>query len=264
MLNTDGATPGALLRKPVNGWLQADAHLRGFGGFHGGLALSLLTSAMREHAPGLELQSVTGRFDRPVDPGFTVDSSLVRAGRTLSVVRAQAQSEKGTAIEATAVFARRGEDTWQPVTPQAPPAPGPAECEVFAIPAEFVPIATSMEIRPVGTARPYAGGPQPELLAWVRLTEDDEAPDLLRLVLLMDALAPSYAAILSTLAVVPTVELTVRPAPKLATATSPWILLRATTRTAGADGWVDEQIDAWTPDGTHLGSAQQLRVARTI
>ncbi|MEU5798745.1 thioesterase family protein [Streptomyces sp. NPDC047813] len=264
MLNTDGATPGALLRKPVNGWLRADAHLRGFGGFHGGLALALLTSAMRDHAPGLELHSVTGRFDRPVDPGFTVDSSLVRAGRTLSVVRALAQSEKGPAIEASAVFARRGEGSWQAVAPEPPAAPGPEECDVFAIPAEFVPIATSMEIRPVGAARPYAGGPVPELIAWVRLVEDDEAPDVLRFVLLMDALAPSYAAILSTLAVVPTVELTVRPAPGLAGAASPWILLRATTRAAGPDGWVDEQVDAWSVDGTHLGSAHQLRVVRAV
>ncbi|MEW2621358.1 thioesterase family protein [Streptomyces sp. NPDC048106] len=264
MLNTDGATPGALLRKPVSGWLPAQAHLRGFGGFHGGLALALLTSAMREHAPGLELQSVTGRFDRPVDPGFGVDSSLVRAGRTLTVVRAAAQGEKGTAIEASAVFARRGEDAWQAVTPPPPAAPRPEECEVFAIPPEFVPIATSMEIRPVGPARPYAGGPVPELIAWVRLVEDDEAPDVLRLVLLMDALAPSYAAVLSTLAVVPTVELTVRPGPGLAGASSRWILLRATTRAAGPDGWVDEQIDAWGADGTHLGSAHQLRVVRAV
>ncbi|MFJ8098282.1 thioesterase family protein [Streptomyces griseofuscus] len=248
----------------MSGWLQAEDHLRGFGGFHGGLALALLASAMRAHAPGLELQSVTGRFDRPLGAGFSIDSRLVRAGRTLSVVGASAQGEKGSAIEASAVFARRGENAWQPVTPAPPTAPGPEACEVFAIPAEFVPIATSMEIRPVGAARPYAGGPVPELIAWVRLVEDDEAPDVLRFILLMDALAPSYAAVLSTLAVVPTVELTVRPGAGLAGAVSPWVLLRATTLAASPDGWVDEQIDAWGPDGTHLGSAHQLRVVRAV
>nr|WP_275563840.1 acyl-CoA thioesterase domain-containing protein [Streptomyces sudanensis] len=130
------------------------------------------------------------------------------------------------------------------------------------MPPEFVPISVSMEIRPVGTARPYAGGPDPELVAWVRLLEDDAPPDVFRFVFLMDALAPSYAAVLSELVLVPTVELTVRPGAGLAGASSPWVLLRARTLAATPGGWVDEQIDAWGPDGTHLGTAHQLRVVR--
>ena len=78
----------------------------------------------------------------------------------------------------------------------------------------------------------------------------------------MDALPPSYAAILSALAPIPTVELTVRPGQSLARASSPWVLLHARTRAASADGWIDEEIHAWGPDGAHLGSAQQLRLMR--
>jgi hypothetical protein len=78
----------------------------------------------------------------------------------------------------------------------------------------------------------------------------------------MDALAPSYAAILSALAPIPTVELTVRPSENLPRASSPWVLLQARTRAASADGWIDEEIQAWGPDGAHLGSAQQLRLIR--
>jgi hypothetical protein len=118
-----------------------------------------------------------------------------------------------------------------------------------------------MEIRPVGHNRPYAGCPEPELTAWIRLTEDDEPPDAYRLLLLMDALAPSYAAVLTDLQLIPTVELTVRPGQGLQHASSPWILLQARTRWANPDGWMDEQIDAWDPDGIHLGSAHQLRIA---
>jgi hypothetical protein len=119
-----------------------------------------------------------------------------------------------------------------------------------------------MQIRPVGPNRPYAGGSEPELTAWIRLVEDDQPPDLLRFVLLLDGLAPSYAVMLTSLALIPTVELTVRPAAALATVTSPWVLLRARTRAAGADGWSDEEIQAWGPDGGYLGSAQQLRMIR--
>ncbi|QIP84220.1 thioesterase family protein [Streptomyces sp. Tu 2975] len=254
--------PGALLGNPASGGFEAENHLQGFGGFHGGLALALLTSATQSHVPDLELQSVTGRFDRSIESGFTVASSLVRAGRTSAVVTARAESDEGLHIEASAVYGRPGEPSWQPVAPAAPTAPPPDECEVFAIPPEFVPISASMQIRPVGSARPYAGGPDPELIAWVRLLEDDNAPDVLRFVFLMDALAPSYAAVLSQLVLVPTVELTVRPGAGLAKASSPWILLRARTLAASAGGWINEQIDAWDPDGTYLGAAHQLRVVR--
>jgi NAD(P)-dependent dehydrogenase (short-subunit alcohol dehydrogenase family) len=104
--------------------------------------------------------------------------------------------------------------------------------------------------------------PEPALTAWVRLREDDHPPGTRRLILLMDALAPSYAAILSTLVPIPTVELTIRPNQNLARASSPWVLLHAQTRAASADGWIDEEIQAWGPDGAHLGSAQQLRLMR--
>ncbi|MCP9975870.1 acyl-CoA thioesterase domain-containing protein [Streptomyces somaliensis] len=242
--------------------MGAEKHLRGFGGFHGGLALALLASATRSHAPGLTLRSITGRFDRPVESGFTVSSALLRSGRTATAVAARAESPEGLHVEASAVYGRPDEPAWPSVAPPAPAAPEPRECEVFAVPPEFVPIAASMEIRPVGAARPYGGGTDPELVAWVRLLEDDAPPDTARFVFLIDALAPSYTAVLPALALVPTVELTVRPGAGLAGASSPWTLLRARTLAATPGGWVNEQIDAWGPDGTHLGTAHQLRVVR--
>ena len=69
--------------------------------------------------------------------------------------------------------------------------------------------------------RPYAGGPRPVLTAWLRLTDDDQPPDIFRLIMLMDALAPSYAAVLTTLQAIPTVELTVRYTPAVFDARPP-------------------------------------------
>ena len=88
---------------------------------------------------------------------------------------------------------------------------------------------------------------------------DDAPVDTARLVVLMDSLAPSYAALLTTPVVIPTLELSVWPAAGLATASSPWVLLQARTRSA-SDGWVDEQLDAWAPGGRYLGSGHQLRL----
>ncbi|MFD6467035.1 thioesterase family protein [Streptomyces goshikiensis] len=257
-------SPGRFLRNWHGGPIAVPQHLKGFGGLHGGLALALLTAAMQEKAPGAELVSVTGRFGRTIDAPLRITTELTHAGRSSTIVSGRAESDRGPLLDSWAVFAPSGGDvSWPEVSIPIPEVPGPEECEPFAIPKEFVPITTSMEIRPVGSSRPYAGGEEAELVAWVRLVEDDSPPDVLRFVFLMDALAPSYAAVLSTLALVPTVELTVRPGVGLAKASSPWLLLRATTRQAATSGWSVEWIDAWDAAGAHLGSAQQLRMVRT-
>jgi len=254
--------PGALLAGPADGTLDPGAHLGGFGGLHGGLVLALMVSAMTEHAPGVGLRSVTGRFYRPVTGEFSVEAGVVRVGRAASTVWARAAGERGVHVEATALFGPSVSGTWPAVCPAPPAAPPPEECELFAIPPEFVPIAAYLQIRPVGPNRPYAGGVDPELTAWIRLTEDDRPPDLLRFVLLMDGLAPAYTAVLTDLMLVPTVEFTVRPAAGLAEAGSPWVLLKARTRAASLDGWNEEEIQAWGLNGEYLGSAQQLRMIR--
>ena len=96
---------------------------------------------------------------------------------------------------------------WQRLYPSVPPH---GDCKRFDIPAGLVPISAFLEVRPTDDSRPYAGGARPVLTAWLRLTEDDRPPGLYRLIMLMDALAPSYAAILTAPQPVPTVELTVR------------------------------------------------------
>ena len=126
-------------------------------------------------------------------------------------------------------------------------------------PPEFVPITTSMDIRPVGGDLPYSGGPRPVLTAWIRLTDSDAPIDAPALIVLADAMAPAYAATLTDLAMIPTVELTVRPT-GVDDASSPWCLVRASSETSTADGWIHESIELWGPDGLHLGTAHQLRM----
>ncbi|XVQ14896.1 thioesterase family protein [Spirillospora sp. CA-255316] len=263
--------PGVLLRAPDDGPIVPDERLRGFGGLHGGLALALLTSAMQRHAPGLVLRSASARLHRALTGEFTIVTRVLRPGRVTTLAAEAiagdqgadgAAAGEGPQVDASAIFAEPRAVDGPVLAPPAPAAPPPPECEIFQIPPEFVPISQFWQIRPVGPNRPYAGGAEPELTAWVRLLEDDDPPDVHRLILLMDALAPAYAAMLTGLRLIPTVELTVRPGDGLAGAGSPWVLLRARTRSAGASGWNEETVDAWDPTGAHLGSAHQLRLLR--
>jgi hypothetical protein len=238
--------------------IEPPAHLCGFGGLHGGLTLALLAKAMYSGGDAGEMRSTTVRLHRPINQVFTVAITRPRRGRA----SADAFQEDGgrLCLASASLVTGAARPQWlQPVTPDCPSVPPHGNCDRFAIPPGLVPIGQFLEIRPTDSSRPYAGGPRPVLTAWLRLTEDDQPPDIFRLIMLMDALAPSYAAVLTTPQAIPTVELTVRYAGGLRRASSPWILLVASTTWVSSDGWLNEHLDAWDPAGTHLASADQLR-----
>ena len=250
------------LRGPAPLDIDPAPELWGFGGLHGGLTLALMLRATLSDGGERRVRSVTGQFLRSVREPAVIEVDPAGAGRTLSTVTARMRTAKGVTTTMTAVLSAptSAPDPAPPITVPAPDAPPPEACEVFTIPPEFVPFARHTEIRPVGTARPYTAGPTAELTAWIRLVDDDEPPDDARLVVLLDSLAPSYAAVLSALAPIPTIELSVRPTPALDRAESPWVLVRARTNVAGESGWIDESLDAWGPDGAHLAHGSQLRL----
>lgn len=255
--------PGRWLDQVKSGEpIQAPANLWGFGGPHGGVTVAALAKAMQQASTDYGLvRSVTGRLHRPITGPFIATTSQARRGRAA----AEASDTANVVVASASLVTSPARTASLPVIAPKPPSFPPAqECETFVVPPEFVPISAFIQIRPVGPNRPYAGGEHPELTAWVRLTEDDRPPDLHRLIVLLDALAPSYAAILTELHPIPTIELTVRPSYRLDEANSPWVLLHAVTISATPDGWLHEQIDAFDPDGIHLASANQLRTTVNV
>jgi hypothetical protein len=258
-MTSDLIPPGRWLEQPAVQVIDPPPHLWGFGGLHGGLTLALLVKTI--HGDGNDhgaVRSASGRFYRPVNRAFTTRISRPRRGRA-NADALSGDPERAVLASASLVSSPAREGSVPAVAPACPSAPPPDECEPFHVPVEFVPISAFIDVRPVGDRRPYEGGARPDLTAWLRLTEDDQPPDLHRAILLMDALAPSYAAILPAPRPIPTVELTVRAADGLTHASSPWILLHATTTWASPDGWLHEHLDAWDRAGTHLASADQFR-----
>jgi hypothetical protein len=243
-----------------DGPLALGQPLWGFGGVQGGLALGLLTEAMRARAQGRGLRYVSARYRQPLREHVEIAVVDDGAGKSVSWLSARASEQGATCVEASAAFVGTGKSRLTSVSPPKPHAPAPDECPVFKIPLDFVPFARRTEVRFVGDALPYTGGSTPELMAWIRFVEDDLPPTDSRLVILMDCLPPSFAAVLHSLSPIPTVMFTVTPGNGLSQATSPWILLRAHTGSSSRDGWLMERLDAWSPEGAHLGSAEQVRI----
>lgn len=245
-----------------NGY-EAPSHLWGFGGLHGGLILAALTERARRLAPDVPVRSVTGRFHRAVREEFAVNASALKTGGSVLAFSTWAQSGDTVLADATVVLGAPQSVRFPAASAPMPDVPPPADCDVFPVPREFVPASAQVETRLAGSGRPYSGQSEPKLLAWVRIITDDVPPDQLRLLFLLDMLAPSYSAVLGSLIPMPTLELGVQftqspPADN----SSPWVLISAHTRNAPGDGWLFEDFDAWTEDGTHIATARQIRIIR--
>ncbi len=265
IVDRSASSPGELLRQPAGERFELGRQVWGFGGVHGGLSLALLAAAMSEQLPDAAPRSVTARFHRPITGEFTVSASTVRAGRSISTLAAEATSPKGVHVEATGVFSSVPPGAFTPIAPRPPEVPDPADCDLVRIQTEHVPIGAHVEIRSADGNQPLAGGDRPELTAWIRFTEDDDAPDTRRLICLIDILPPSFYSMVDRLYLVPSVELSIHLGGGAGVgAGSPWVLLRARTRTLDSSGLLDERVDAWGADGTYLGTAHQLRLVREV
>ena len=254
-------TVGGYLADLAHDQLEAPSHLWGFGGLQGGMILAVLAERAQRRAPGMPIRSVTGRYHRPVRGEFRVEAATLKDRGTVLAFASCARSGDMTLADATVVLGA-GQSTGYPVRAvSAPPVPAPERCPVFPVPREFVPASSQVEIRLAGPNVPYGGQADAKLLAWVRVTSDDLTPDSLRLLFLLDMLAPSYSAVLDSLVPMPTLELSVQFTGS-PLEPSPWVLLSARTRHAPGDGWLVEDFDAWAPDGTHIATARQVRIIR--
>ena len=235
----------------------------GFGGLQGGVIAAIMLREMRAvAAPDLVPIELTAHLVRPVTERLRVRPELTHDGRSTKLASATATSGGTTAAVATAVLA-------PPRRPDVPTDPGrppvvdfPLEdARRFVVPPEFVPISTRIEIRPATAPLPFSGSTEPSLCAWIRIGERVEDP-WERLLILADALAPSFAAVLSDMRPIPTVRTTVRFTPEVATEEVDWVLVHSTTVDASRDGWLTEDIRIWTPDGVPLATSSQLRTLR--
>lgn len=257
--SNSGDDLASMLASEPRAMLEISSFAHGFGGLHGGLAMAMVASSMQHIVPAHSLRSITGQFHRTIRETFAIESRLIHSGRSAAVVQATGSSAAGACLTATAIFGSDQGLSSPFYAPTMPDVPGPDSIPALHEVDGKVPVLSQVDLRPVGSIRPYSGATDPTMMAWLRVRGRAEPVDVRTLLFLLDALPPSYSAVLTQLRPVPTLEFSAHISARVAS--SRWVLVRARTVRAGEGGWVTELIDAWDSAGEHLGSAQQLRLA---
>jgi hypothetical protein len=228
---------------------------------NGGFMLSLLTQAMDRITPFPDPIVVSGFYLRPGTAGpAEVRAGLIRAGRTTAFTQASLWRDGKEAVRATAAFTdldQAGDPSWPTFTGGTAPAlPPPEECVVPALGlVRGISITDHFDYRyteaPGWMSGQISGNPSAEFYMRFR---DGREPDSMSLPLFVDAAAPAVLEVGARL--VTTIELTVhlraRPAPG-------WLSCRSSTRFL-ADGYHEEDFEAWDSTGTLVAQSRQLAV----
>lgn len=229
---------------------------------NGGYLLSMAVGALRQAAPQhADPLSVTVHYLRPGLPGqaCTVDTQILRAGRTLTTARATLNQEGGARLEVLAALGDLHADSSHRLTLPMPEIPPPDLCVSRSGDEQGVnlPILDRVDIRlNPEEARAGAAG-RAQVTGWIRF-HDGRDPDPLASLLFADAFPPSVFGLLGMVGWVPTIELTVhvrrRPAPG-------WILGQFRTLDM-IDGRIIEDGALWDSNGDLIAQSRQLALVR--
>jgi acyl-CoA thioesterase len=230
---------------------------------NGGYLLAVAAAAMRAAVPAQpDPLSVTAHYLKPGVPEASchVDVAVLRAGRSLSTVRATLSQADGPRLELLASMGALDEgDADATLAPPLPAMPPPEACTPRS-PGEqgvALPILERLDVRlHPEEARAGATG-RAQVSGWIRF-RDGREPDGLATLLFADAFPPAVFGLLGAVGWVPTVELTVqvrrRPAPG-------WILAQFRTVDL-ADGRLIEDGLLWDARGRLVAQSRQLALVR--
>jgi acyl-CoA thioesterase len=232
---------------------------------NGGYLLAVVTRAALEMAGQPHPLAVSAHFLSPSEPGpAEVEVRRLRAGRSLSTVRASLAQEGQARLEALVTAGRIDPEAapgWQ--RSAGPAGLPPVEACVPAVPelpgGMRASLLDHIELRmDPATIGWFAGRPSGrlEVRGWMRFS-DGRDPDPLALLQAVDALPPSSFDLgLPTWA--PTVELTVY----LRGLPAPGWLACVMRGQLWQGGWFDEDAEVWDSAGRLVAQARQFAGAR--
>jgi acyl-CoA thioesterase len=233
-------------------------------GANGGVVAAVLLRAMIAAVddPARLPRSLTVHYPAAFEAGPTVINVAVeRAGRSMSTLSARAVQGDRTVALALGAFST----SWPGVSLHdmtMPDVPPPSECPAPVRPGgEGPPFAGHYEYALAAGPPPFSGADTAEAAVWMR-PADHPVLDYPLLAALTDAFWPVIFATQQGPVMAPTIDLTVHfRAPLAASAEDrgPWLGVFRTR--LAADGFMEEDGEVWSADGTLLAQSRQLALA---
>ena len=235
-------------------------------GANGGVVAAVLLRAMLATVDDPERvpRSLSVHYAGPFDEGPTaVDTAVVRAGRSLSTLRAEASRDgKPVALALGAFGGTRPTVELDDIA--MPDVPDWDDLDPMVRPEVVPPIVNQFEFRLAAGDMPFSGGPHAEAAAW--LQPRDPTPLSYPLVAtLTDAFMPVVFITQAGPLACPTVDLTVHFRTTLDTSaadTGPWLGVFRTR--LAREGYMEEDGEIWSRDGVLLAQSRQLALAMPL
>lgn len=229
-------------------------------GPNGGYVAAVILRALSDHLaePHRSPRSLTVHYPRaPREGEVTIETRIERRGRSLATGSARMTQDGEVVALALAAFSPAWNSQHDFVHRSMPTAPPPdATAPLPPFPTD-IPIREQFELRPVFGEPPFSRAERAVVGGWIRCAEPRPLDPPL-LATLSDAWYPATFPVLSRPAALPTVDLTIhfRAHPVPASAEG-WVLARFES-TVARDGFVEEDGELWTPDGTLVAQSRQL------
>jgi acyl-CoA thioesterase len=230
-----------------------------FLGPNGGFVAALLVRAMAATVADdtRTARSLTVHYtSAPAEGAVRIRTSVERAGRSLTTVSARMDQEGKLIAIAAGAFSADRRSTIEFDELPAPDVPPPESVEPIGRHPDLPPFSAQWDMRAAVGGPPFSGG---EALTggWIR-PGDEQPLDAALVAQLTDAWFPAVFRRLERPNVVPTIDLTVHFRSRLPLPAD-WVLARFESRLA-RDGFVEEDGELWTRDGTLIAQSRQLAV----
>jgi acyl-CoA thioesterase len=234
-------------------------------GPNGGYLAALLTRAGEEHLADRtrQLRSLTVHYLRPPKAGSAhIEVTTEQLGRSVAYLRLTMIQGEKTVLLATGAWATEREgfafDSWT-----KPRVDAPESCSHLATVSGTpeLPIHQQWDVRSA-TGAVFGSGQPPDLSWWIR-PPNHRALDAAMIVAITDALPPPIFVTEVGPMAIPTIDLTIHiraELPMVKWEPGDWLLTRFSTRYASG-GFLEEDGELWTAEGTLLAHSRQLALS---
>jgi acyl-CoA thioesterase len=232
------------------------------GGYLAAILLRAFEGAVAD--PARTPRSLTIHYTAPPAQGpVRIDTTVERAGRSLTTVSARMLQDDRLIVLALAAFSKPRSLTLTHSAVRMPEVPPPERCPRLD---KKIEIHDRYEHRWAIGAPPFGGGDQAQCGGWIRLTDPRPLHAPLAAAY-TDSFPPALYSLVSDEALaggVPTIDLTIHfraPLPRPGASADEFTLAVFRTHTL-REGFLEEDGELWSADGQLLVQSRQLALAR--